>query len=107
MSIENTIMRMYDVFLNGNISLGEASKVALRTANSEGVVPNDDGVFDGKFRITEIFYSSKDARNTETLDYKRYIELGSPRFIGRKDDGSVAAYPEVLVPRELKAEPQL
>ena len=97
MELENEIMRLYDVFLD-RASLGRKSKVALRIANSEGVVPNGER----EHTISGILYVSKDTRNQEQITYRKYCDLEEPEYICRRNDGSLASVPDVLIPENFK-----
>jgi len=101
MELENEIMRLYDVFLDG-VSLGEKSKVALRMANPKGIVPNGDR----EHKISGLLYVSKDARNQEQITYKQYCDLGNPEYICRRNDSSLASVPGVLIPEDFDFKPE-
>lgn len=95
------IMRLEDVFLNGNISLGEKSKIALRRANSEGIVPDDAGNCNGRLKISGLLYESRDRKATALLTYPQYLDLGKPEYITETEQG-IRQVPQVLIPRDFK-----
>ena len=97
MTLETDIMRFSNVLLDGT-ALGRKSKVALRMANSEGVVPGGDR----EHKISGILYVSQDARNQEEISYTQYKEFEEPEYICRRDDGSIASVPDVLIPEDFK-----
>ena len=84
-------MRLEYVILNDRVNVFEKSKVAIRIADSKGII-------DKNHKITGIVYRSQDPSVGEEITFEQYCALDKPEYIGKREYGSISNLPEVLYP---------